>query len=503
MKTRQLFKLLAIACSVSLVPGMANASDHGDGGPGAADPIADVLDLYAFMNPPCRVVNGSGCEDPPEELILALTIHRSATSQTRFSPSVSYKFHFENDVGVRTQIECRFDNAQQVTCEGLGGLSVTAPVGQVGVNGDLRVFAGLRDDPFFADTLALERIPLIGVQAFNPPGVDTLAGENVMAIVLGIGNAAFPRGSGATDSNGHPINVQKVWAASERLKTSINAGVTGSWYDPLLSGQGWVIERLASATGPGDFLFYFYGYEGTGERLWLLGLTPQIDEARFVVDVLRFEGAGFGDDFDPGSVANESVGTMTFDFADCDNVTITFESTDMDLDDFTVTARRLTNVGATNCVFSDVGQVDRVGRPLGSALITENRRGAYNIASEPSDWSALFGAELRAGLAAIDNADGNPGNAFYAPAVLGPVLADDRLKVDLEWSACLGVWGIELSELVPQPHTNDCGGRGLEENVVETWFSMLVSGFDPLYDDFVTANDKPFLQDFPFLAAPH
>ena len=83
----------------------------------------------------------------------------------------------------------------------------------------------------------------------------------------------------------------------------------------------------------------------------------------------------------------------------------------------------------------------------------------------------MFSEAFQSALTAIDMADGVSGNAFLNPADLAPLLADDRLKVDLEWSACLGVWGLELSELVPQPHTNDCGGRGLDDDVLEEFFS--------------------------------
>ena len=115
----------------------------------------------------------------------------------------------------------------------------------------------------------------------------------------------------------------------------------------------------------------------------------------------------------------------------------------------------------------------------------------------------MYSTDFEEALTGIDSADGTNGNSFNPPSQIAPILADDRLKVDLEWSQCLGVWGFELSELAPQPHTNDCGGRLLDEDYVESFLSMTISGFDPLYDDFVTANDVPFLIEFPFLAAPH
>jgi hypothetical protein len=489
--------------SLLLLAGAVQASDHLETIGAASDPLADILDFYAFMNPPCRTSGGTGCEAPPEELILALTVNPSATEDTQFSESVIYHINFENDVGEASQIDCSISADQVVTCAGLNGLSVSAPVGEVGVNGDIRVFAGLRDDPFFMDREALTRFSIVGVAALNPPGVDSYAGSNVLAIVVGIKTNSFPTGSGATDTNGHSINVQKVWVASERTRAAINAGVSGAWHNPDMDGQGWNIEMVGTGSG-NRFLFYFYGYEDNGERLWLLGITDDVGDSSITADVLRFSGMGFGGNFDPSSLADESVGSMTFDFTDCKNATVTFAPSGNDLSAFTMPARRITNIASVDCVFSSEGQVDRLGRPLiNLGFIPEEKRDAYNTAPDPDAWDSLFRADIEASLTGVDTADGIVGNSLNPPSVLAPIMADDRLQVDLEWSACLGLWGIEFSALVPQPNTNECGGRLLEEDVLATILGMTVNSFEPAYDDFVTANDVPFLTDFPFLAAPH
>ena len=62
-----------------------------------------------------------------------------------------------------------------MTCAGLYGLTVTVAAGDVGVNGDLRVFAGLRDDPLFLDLDAINQVPTLGIGAFAPPGREFFA----------------------------------------------------------------------------------------------------------------------------------------------------------------------------------------------------------------------------------------------------------------------------------------------------------------------------------------
>jgi hypothetical protein len=84
MSLLPLFLLLAWA---------VQASDQLDSPSAANDPIADITQLYAFMNPACRVRGGTGCEAAPEELILALTVNPSATEATQFSDGVVYHIY--------------------------------------------------------------------------------------------------------------------------------------------------------------------------------------------------------------------------------------------------------------------------------------------------------------------------------------------------------------------------------------------------------------------------
>jgi hypothetical protein len=237
--------LKGLPLALCFLAGTLLAADHGDSTASANDPVADLLDLYAFVDPFCQAQGGVGCEEGPDELILALTIHPGATGASQFSDAVDYHFYIENDSGQDLQIDCSFSPAQVVSCAGLNGLAVQAPVGQIGVNGDIRVFAGLRDDPFFMDAGALQEFAQIGTAAFSPPGVDTFAGDNALAIVLGIKVGAFPAGAEPDH------NLLKVWAASERTAgDGLNGGFTGSWYNPDLNGQGWVVEVVSNPSGP-------------------------------------------------------------------------------------------------------------------------------------------------------------------------------------------------------------------------------------------------------------
>lgn len=142
LRPRRILFLPAIAAAglAARAPG-AQASDHLDTPTVVADPAADIGDLYSWMSPDGRRLN----------LVMTIVGHR-------FSDRLAYVFHV--DSGARfgatsgsVAIACRFDAASAVECwagdadyaRGDAG----QPAGIDSVNHRFRVFAGLRDDPFF------------------------------------------------------------------------------------------------------------------------------------------------------------------------------------------------------------------------------------------------------------------------------------------------------------------------------------------------------------------
>lgn len=119
----------------------AHASDHLDTPTLIADPAADIADLYAWTSPDGRRLN----------LIMTVVAHR-------FSDRLQYVFHVGSgkrfgETSATTTILCRFDAANAAECwagdadHARGDAS--RPAGLEGRNRRFRVFAGLRDDPFF------------------------------------------------------------------------------------------------------------------------------------------------------------------------------------------------------------------------------------------------------------------------------------------------------------------------------------------------------------------
>jgi hypothetical protein len=119
----------------------AYASDHLDTPTVTADPAADIGDLFAWTSSDARRLN------------LVMTI-----VGRRFSDRLQYVFHVGSgerfgEATTSTSIICRFDDASIVECwagdvDYVRG-DASRDTGLSGQRGKFRVFAGLRDDPFF------------------------------------------------------------------------------------------------------------------------------------------------------------------------------------------------------------------------------------------------------------------------------------------------------------------------------------------------------------------
>lgn len=139
----QLTGLLAL---LALVP-TAYAADHRDSPASLANKDADINDVYAWMDAAGQKVN------------LAMTFHPSAAADVKPSDAVLYVFHlnskptFSSTASTEVRIVCGFDTQQVISCwagtteyvtgkaDGLEGITSTS--------GKLKVFAGMRNDPFF------------------------------------------------------------------------------------------------------------------------------------------------------------------------------------------------------------------------------------------------------------------------------------------------------------------------------------------------------------------
>src|SRR5947207_13272662 len=137
-----LIRQLLIALAVVLQGFQSGyASDHLDTPTVIADPAADIGDLFAWTSSDGKSLN----------LVMDIVAHQ-------FSDRLQYVFHVDSGQHFRrttatTMIICTFDVANNVECwAGKGDYVHGNASNATGLNSDnrhFRVFAGLRDDPFF------------------------------------------------------------------------------------------------------------------------------------------------------------------------------------------------------------------------------------------------------------------------------------------------------------------------------------------------------------------
>jgi hypothetical protein len=173
-------------------------SDHFSGPRALAGPAGDICDVYAFPSP-----------ERPGHLVLAMTVQPLATPDSSFSDAIVYRFRLrplEIDEDRRSftfgpeeselVFACTFEEPQP----GADGATpvqegwCTSPSGETarfrvhdeqgGRIDGLRVYAGRHSDPFFIDLPAYLESLKTGRLAFKEQGQNSLAGANVLGVVV-------------------------------------------------------------------------------------------------------------------------------------------------------------------------------------------------------------------------------------------------------------------------------------------------------------------------------
>ncbi len=231
---------LALSAAVALlaIPPTVEAADHRDGAAVKMDPSTDINDVFAWMS-------GDGAT-----VYLAMTVFPLATSGAKFSNTGKYVFHLDSSAAygmpqTNVNVICTFDANQKASCWVVNGSTTLDYVagdasgtsGLASTSGKLKVFAGLRDDPFFFNLEGFQQTAAaVGMAAgslqFDPAGCPTLdantdtallgllthtnmgmsppkdffAGKNTLAIVVAVDKAMVTPGG----------NILGVWASTNQ-----------------------------------------------------------------------------------------------------------------------------------------------------------------------------------------------------------------------------------------------------------------------------------------------
>ena len=206
MKRKKML-LASIAVISITVGGLVYAADHIDS-PAVTNQTTDITDVYVFraqdQNNLVFVANTQGLLAP------------GATAAAQFDANTLIEFNIDNNN----------DNVEDLVIQGIynngkmkvygpikpsetGGRSkleggVTAEVAVtaygaspvIGTGGNLKVFAGPRDDPFFFDLNQFKKIIAGQATSFNKPGTDAFAGTNVLSFIVEVPKSMLGASSG-------------------------------------------------------------------------------------------------------------------------------------------------------------------------------------------------------------------------------------------------------------------------------------------------------------------
>ena len=280
MRKHQAFILLAVAGAVlaalfvaRLAPGSSNASSHREAPLISEDPTADNTDLYAFRSPDkpstlTIVSNWIPGEDPAagpnyytfsQSAKYNIYVDRNGDGK----PELTYSFRFKTPTGPYF-----LGNTQQSYTATLNGKPFAAgktPIDTIGprfnafagvkdyeadaektivTKNGVSIFAGQRDDPFFADVGAIFDLVAIrkaGTTGNLGGGKDFLSGYNVHTIALQIPISQV-------DTKSHTIGV---WSSTDRQNVTVNGKLHRGWTQVSRLGEP-LINEVVIPTGLKD-----------------------------------------------------------------------------------------------------------------------------------------------------------------------------------------------------------------------------------------------------------
>ncbi|MGB5292522.1 MAG: hypothetical protein WBN41_13855 [Lysobacterales bacterium] len=92
----------------------------------------------------------------------------------------------------------------------------------------------------------------------------------------------------------------------------VNSSISGTWYDPNRSGEGFMIDVARD----GIVAVSYYTYDKQGRQMWIIG-AGTVDGNVFNVDFEITDGGTYGVGFDPALVNHYPWGTGKFTFSSC------------------------------------------------------------------------------------------------------------------------------------------------------------------------------------------
>jgi len=182
-----------VVLTVGAAPFLTNAADHLESPNAKANPALDITDVYAF----------DAANSGRTVLVANVNPLAGVLSGTTFATNAEYRLNVDRtgDAVADDIYKVTFgggapDGKQSLTLRRNGSIVLTGKTGSANVGGGAKLYAGVKDDPFFFDLASFLRwrdpdgdgsFTYTGPTTFD--GVDFFKGTNVSTIVLEIPDA--------------------------------------------------------------------------------------------------------------------------------------------------------------------------------------------------------------------------------------------------------------------------------------------------------------------------
>lgn len=103
----------------------------------------------------------------------------------------------------------------------------------------------------------------------------------------------------------------------------VDATVSGTWFNPQRSGEGWMIQAVAPDTVIIDWLTYPPA-NSSDEQVWIYGVGRIHGSSILIEDAFTVEGLDFTSEIAPAAIPLTPWGSYTISFQDCDNAVVDY-----------------------------------------------------------------------------------------------------------------------------------------------------------------------------------
>jgi hypothetical protein len=256
------------------------------------------------------------------------TTPATATS-TCFSVKPSANFTFGGKVS-NNEDGMFIDTTGEMNCKSFSDGACTTGASDLGTTFNLDPFASSTNSAFTTF------IPAKGTL-----NASASTAQCTLAAVNGTGLVTLPG----------PIEFDDLYfELPSSTSTAVNLGgyLSGSWYDPTQSGQGFQLEFTAQRNVV-TAMWYTYSPDGKSTQWVYGGGAWDPTQSTLTIPAVLTSGAAFPPNFVGSDVEKTPWGTLTFAFTDCNNATLTWSSTLPGYGSGTEQLKRLTSIAGLSC----------------------------------------------------------------------------------------------------------------------------------------------------------